>query len=169
MRKVAEKRIYLDTSAFLKEFTKESGSEIVHKIFGKCENGPVTIITSRWTRNEVTAALDRKHVRGEITNSERDILIFIILRRIERLGSRIVEIRVTNEVLGSSSGIITDKHLSADDALHLYSANVGRCHAFVLADDRFAKRAKNGGDFEIFNLLNEEDCRKLEAFLEREI
>lgn len=115
MRKAAEKRIYLDTSAFLKEFTKENGSEVVHRIFEKCENGPVTIITSRWTRNEATAALDRKHRREDITDSERDVVIFTILKRIEKLGSKIVEIRLTNEVLGSSSGIITDKHLSADD------------------------------------------------------
>ena len=161
-------RIYLDTSAFLKEFSEEIGSEIIHKIFKKCQNGQVTIITSRWTRNESAAALDRKHIRSDITNSERDRIIFIILKRIEELGQRIVEIRLTNEVLGGSSGIITDKHLSADDALHLFSVNVGKCDAFVLADNRFADRAKNGGDFEIFNLLNEDDCNRLEAFLERD-
>ena len=161
-------RIYLDTSAFLKEFSEEPKSQIVHRIFEMCRSGTVTIITSRWTINESIAAFDRKHhAKGEISASERDIAIFTMLRRVEELtgNDRIFAIRLTNEVIQPSTAIITDKHLSADDALHLYSVSVGKCDAFVLADSRFANLAKDGGDFEIFDITVESDYSRLEKFL----
>lgn len=160
-------RIYLDTSAFLKEFSEESKSEIIHRIFEMCRAGKITIITSRWTINESTAALDKKYKKGEITTFERDQVIFTILRRVDELIERnqIVATRLTNEVLQSSTVIVTDKHLSADDALHLFSAILGKCDALVLADNRFANLAKDGEDFEIFNILDENDYGRLAEFL----
>jgi len=40
------KRVYLDTSAYLKEFSQETGSETISKIFLACERGEVVIVTS---------------------------------------------------------------------------------------------------------------------------
>lgn len=160
-------RIYLDTSAFLKEFSEEPKSEIVHRIFEMCRERKVTIVTSRWTINESVAALDKKRKMGEITDSERDQVIFTMLRTVEELieKGQIFAISLTNDVARFSTAIITDKHLSADDAVHLYSAIVGKCDALVLADNRFARLAKDGGDFEIFNILDENDYSRLEEFL----
>ncbi len=160
-------KIYLDTSAFLKEFSEEPKSEIIHRIFELCSEGRIIIVTSRWTINESIAALDKKHTKGEMTDSERDQVIFALLRRVEELidKGQIFAISLTNDVARFSTAIITDKHLSADDALHLYSAIVGKCDALVLADNRFAKLAKDGGDFEIFNISDEDSYARLEEFL----
>ncbi|MGH9921117.1 MAG: type II toxin-antitoxin system VapC family toxin [Nitrososphaerales archaeon] len=160
-------KIYLDTSVFLKEFSEEPKSEVIHRIFEMCRQRKVTIVTSRWTINESIAALDKKHNRGEITDFERDQVIFTMLRKVEELidEGQIFAISLSNDVARFSTAIITDKHLSADDALHLYSAIVGKCDALVLADNRFAKLAKDGGDFEVFNILDENNYNKLEAFL----
>lgn len=132
-----------------------------------CKERKVTIITSRWTINESIAALDKKHKKGEITDSERDQVIFTMLRRVEELieKGQIFAISLTNDVARFSTAIIIDKHLSADDSVHLYSAIIGRCDALVLADNRFARLAKDGGDFEIFNILDGKDYRRLEEFL----
>jgi len=160
-------RIYLDTSAFLKEFSEEPKSEIIHRIFEMCRRERVTIVTSRWTINESISALEKKRRKGEITSSERDTVIFTLLITVDQLIDRnqIFATRLTNEVLQSSTVIITDKQLSADDALHLFSAIFGKCDALVLADGRFARLAKDGEDFEIFNILDENDYRRLEEFL----
>ena len=160
-------KIYLDTSVFLKEFSEEPNSEIIHRIFEMCRQRKVTIVTSRWTINESIAALDKKHNRGEITDFERDQVIFTMLRKVEELieEGQIFAISLSNDVARFSTAIITDKHLSADDALHLYSAIVGKCDALVLADNRFAKLAKDGGDFKVFNILDENNYVRLEAFL----
>ena len=151
----------------MKKFSEESKSEIIHRIFEMCREGKVTIVTSRWTINESIAALDKKHKKGEITIFDRSQVIFTILRRVDELivRNQIFATRLTNEVLQSSTIIITDKHLSADDALHLFSAILGRCDALVLADNRFASLAKDGEDFEIFNILNGDDYGLLEEFL----
>lgn len=136
----------------MKEFSEESKSEIIHRIFEMCREGKVTIVTSRWTINESIAALDKKYKKGEITIFDRDQVIFTILRRVDELivRNQIFATRLTNEVLQSSTIIITDKHLSADE---------------VLADNRFASLAKDGEDFEIFNILNGNDYGLLEEFL----
>lgn len=84
-RETSSTRIYLDTSAFLKEFSEEPKSEIVHRIFEMCRERKVTIVTSRWTINESVAALDKKRKMGEITDSERDQVIFTMLRTVEEL------------------------------------------------------------------------------------
>ncbi len=132
-----------------------------------CRQRKITIVTSRWTINESIAALDKKYKKGEMTDSDRDQVIFVMLRRVEELVDRnqIFAVRLTNEVIQPSTAIITDKHLSADDALHLYSASVGKCDALVLADNRFASLAKDGGDFEIFNILDSSDYKRLDDFL----
>lgn len=132
-----------------------------------CREGKVTIVISRWVINESIAALDKKHKKVEITDSERDEVIFAMLRRVDELVARdlIFAIRLTNEVLQFSTIIITDKHLSADDAVHLYSAGLGKCEALVVADARFATLAKDGGDFEVFNILDDNDYERLDEFL----
>ena len=132
-----------------------------------CRERKVTIVTSRWTINESIAALDKKYKRDEITDSERDQVIFAMLRTMDELIEKghIFAISLTNDIARFSSAIITDKHLSADDSVHLYSAIIGKCDAFVLADNRFARLAKDGGDFEVFNILDEKDYSRLKGFL----
>lgn len=54
------KRVYLDTSAYLKEFSQEAGSETISRIFTACERGETVLVTSQWTLSESIAAVDRK-------------------------------------------------------------------------------------------------------------
>jgi hypothetical protein len=42
--------------------------------------------------------------------------------------------------------MIRKRHLSADDALHAFTARVGECDLFVLADNYFADRLKEDID-----------------------
>jgi predicted nucleic acid-binding protein len=66
------KLVFLDTSAYLKEFARESGSDAISALFESCENGKVQLAISEWAINEGLAAIDRKHRRGEMTIEERD-------------------------------------------------------------------------------------------------
>ena len=65
------KRVYLDTSAYLKEFSPETGSETISKLFSACESGKVVLVTSQWTLSESIAAIDKKHRRVELSLEER--------------------------------------------------------------------------------------------------
>ena len=82
-------RSYLDTSAFVKRYCQEEGSEIVNEIF---ESGN-EIVTSYWTLAEATAAIDRKVIRAakreslkafDVENSEeRERLRRLLIREDE--------------------------------------------------------------------------------------
>jgi predicted nucleic acid-binding protein len=73
------KRIFLDTSAYLKEFAREQGSDAIAKLFESCEK-EIRLLISEWAINEGIAAIDRKLRRGEITIAERDETMREVLR-----------------------------------------------------------------------------------------
>jgi len=106
-------------------------------------------------------------MRSELLEQERNYVIFGMLEKVNQLVSQgqIFQVSLTDEVARSSTAIITDKHLSPGDALHLFSAIVASCNVLLLADKRFAERAKDSGDFEIFNIMNDDDYSNLEQFL----
>ena len=52
------KLIYLDTSAYLKEFAREQGAEAIATLFELCEKGKVRLLISEWAMNEGIAAVD---------------------------------------------------------------------------------------------------------------
>lgn len=70
--------------------------------------------------------------------------------------------------------MIRKRHLSADDALHAFTAKVGKCDLLVMADDYFAARMKDSADkeedptetdqlsYEVFNIRLKEDYGLLE-------
>lgn len=53
-------RIYRDSSAFVKEFSSERGSEIVSGIFELAREGDIILITSFRTLGEAITAYDKK-------------------------------------------------------------------------------------------------------------
>lgn len=115
------KLVFLDTSAYLKEFAKERGSDAISVLFELCENGKVQLAISEWAINEGLAAIDRKHRRGEITLEERDKIIPEVLRKTRSLTltTNFILIPVDSAAVSSSARLITERHLSADDSLQL--------------------------------------------------
>ncbi len=87
---------------------------------------------------------------------------------------KIVLLVPTEDFITGSWKYIRERHLSADDALHAFSAEVGKCDMLVVADDGFANRLreKNGDEdnplethqlaFEVYNLRNAIDYKLLE-------
>jgi predicted nucleic acid-binding protein len=51
--------IYLDTSALVKKYHDEEGSEYVHEIFRKAKGGENKLLISLWAISETLNALDR--------------------------------------------------------------------------------------------------------------
>ena len=50
-------RIYLDTSALVKQFSSEEGSDIINTTFQKCHEGELILVTSYWSLLEAMAAI----------------------------------------------------------------------------------------------------------------
>lgn len=99
---------------------------------------------STWTINETIAAIDRKHRRKEISDHERTkILATIIRHAIEysEASTAISFIPIDREIVDKSRDLVIAKHLSADDALHLYTAFAKDCQYFIHHDDKLKKYA----------------------------
>jgi predicted nucleic acid-binding protein len=61
-----KKRLYFDTSAVIKEFAPEVGSELIDKLTTKAREGDIQIVSSVWMINEALAVIDRKFRKNEL-------------------------------------------------------------------------------------------------------
>lgn len=57
-------RIYLDSSAILKRYLRERGTEKVKKVYLEALNGEATLHLSTWNIGEIIGALGKYHRRG---------------------------------------------------------------------------------------------------------
>ncbi len=62
--------IYIDTSAYVKEYHDEPGSDIVHSIFENAKSGRDTLIISLWTKSETINTVDKHFMRHELDEEE---------------------------------------------------------------------------------------------------
>ena len=62
--------IYIDTSAFVKRYHTEEGSEVVNRVFEEGKKGNKKICISYWVISETVNALDKHFSRGDFTKDE---------------------------------------------------------------------------------------------------
>jgi predicted nucleic acid-binding protein len=172
-------RIYLDTSVYVTEFSEETPlSELAKKIFEKCEQNKLTIVTSYWTLSEGIVAIDKALRRMDVimNRPKRNAIISTLLGRTFDMvkQKKIVLMVPTEDFITGSWKYIRERCLSADDALHAFSAEVGKCDMLVVADNGFANRLREKNEdednplethqltFEVYNLRDVNDYRLLE-------
>ncbi len=155
-------RTFLDSSAYIKGFSKEKGSEATTKIINACEKGKLELVISQWSLGESLAAIDRKFRAGLMSQKEMSTTIASILKKSAELArsGRMFIVLTRPELVTASWSLVIKRHLSADDALQLFSSIVSLCEAFVAADQHLLEAARDEG-FDGYNVENEEDCRRL--------
>ena len=67
-------KLYLDTSAIVKRYVAEPGTETVDAIFDKAETGELTIALSLWNIGETLGVLDERRRRGWLTRKNSNEL-----------------------------------------------------------------------------------------------
>lgn len=77
------RKIYFDTSAYVKLSSQVGGTEVADSLFKLAEDKRVKIVMSIWAVNETVAAIDRKHRRGEIRDHKRDLIFAIVLATVQ--------------------------------------------------------------------------------------
>ena len=137
-------RIYLDTSAFVKNYHTEKGSDEIESIFEEAKNGKYTLVMSIWVISETINALDKHRMRKELTQKELNKIVGTILSDISDLmDNNIVEIiDIETELLKVSWEFIINEHLSCSDSMHLVTALQKNCDLFLAADQYLVKIAK---------------------------
>jgi predicted nucleic acid-binding protein len=131
--------IYLDTSALIKRYIWESGSEQVRRVLR--ESG--VIVTSKIAYAEVYAAFTRRMREGDLV----PIRYRQVCRLFEREWRAYLIVEVHDEILHLSRDLIKRYPLRGFDALHLASAkSLGQqlrtTLTFGCADQRLLESAK---------------------------
>lgn len=131
-------RVYLDTSAIVKRYIREIGSESLDFLYHELEKDSQveSLVFSSWNLGEVYGAIDTKCQRGDIgeeamsealTLLSQETKKFVAMRkvRIVPLGARI---------LTKSRELVLKYHVYQADALQLESAKQAQAHFFISAD-----------------------------------
>ena len=136
--------IYLDSSALLKQYYNEPGSETIRQIFQEVRR----IATASFSYAEVFSALNRKRREKAIDNHRYRLAA----RAFEEDWRHLVAVPISDEVLARARTLLERYPLRAGDALQLASALLcaeATDVEFASADQRLTQAASAEG----FSLL----------------
>ncbi|MET1160548.1 MAG: type II toxin-antitoxin system VapC family toxin [Thermoprotei archaeon] len=136
-----EKNYYLDTSAFVKRYVTERGSDVVDGIFRDAYRGIVMISTSYWNLGEAVAVFDKYERRLGVNARELMKNMLREVRTLRRLGKFLV-IGITPSILRKSLELILKHHIYVADAIQIITAKMVKRAIFVTADKELANIAK---------------------------
>ncbi len=131
-----EKIVYMDSSAIVKRYVKESGSDTVRKVFLKALSGETIVSFSIWNIGEVLGVLDRARRIGVLEN-EKYLLarkrFLLETRRLIKLGQLII-VPLKTKVLKESWKILEKHHIYVADAVQIASAKHVEATEFLTGD-----------------------------------
>ena len=140
---------FFDTSALVKRYHGEIGSDNVDRIFDQNDR---TIIISNITITEMISAFKRKENVGKIDSKTMEMTISKFFADVL---TEFIVLELTNEHIKESIQLVTKRNLRTLDALQLGTAleikGIG-C-IFVSADKSLCKTAKHEG----MQIMNPED------------
>lgn len=133
--------IYIDSSAYVKEYHDETGSDQVQLIFENAKKGFDVILISLWTISETINAIDKHFMRHEFNEEEYNTgaIFSDLLDMVESNNLKIVDI--DTNLVKMSWEYISSEHLSAADSLHLVTAIRSNADIFYAADKRLIRAA----------------------------
>ena len=139
--------LYYDTSALVKEFVSEIGSDLIDKIGAVAVNKQVQVITSVWSINETIAVIDRlsRRPRNPLTKIEKQEIMATLAQRIKNSSERAAFkfAPMEHRIIANSRILIDQLHVSPDDAVHLYTAFIFDCQYFLVHDDKIVSKLKD--------------------------
>ena len=139
--------IYLDTSAIVKRYIGEKGSEVMDRVYERSEAGSVTVAFSVWNIGETIGVLDRYHSRKLITQKEFESALSDLIgesTKMLRLNSLLL-LPVTSRSMVESWRLIMTHHIYEADALQLSSCQEAGCQLFLSADNALIHAVRNEG------------------------
>ena len=139
--------IYLDSSAIVKRYVLEDGTNQVQEVYTKTLQGEVKLAFSVWNIGEALGVLDiyrrRKWIGKENHMKARELLLTETLRFI-KLGL-IKTIPVRTRLLIDSWTLIEKHHIYQADAIQIISAKHVNANQFLTGDKKLAEIAKTEG------------------------
>ena len=128
--------VYLDSSAIVKRYVLETGSDVVGDFYERVLNGELNVAFSAWNIGEVLGVLDKYFRRGWLGKEDYEMarLQFIgeILKLIRLKLVKIIPVRT--ELLISTWNLVEKYHIYQADALQVVSAKYIGATTFLTGD-----------------------------------
>jgi hypothetical protein len=134
MMRAAGAHPFLDTSALLKRYVAETGSDAVRRVLEAAEE----IVVSPVTRLEVASAVARRRREGSLTGAEAAR----ILRLLDREWRDFTRVRFGPELERAARRLLFRTPLRTLDAIQLASARLAKCRLLVASDERLLRAAE---------------------------
>lgn len=140
------KKVYLDTSAFVKLFFDEDGAEILERVASLAGSRKLQIVISEWVVNESIWTVEKKVLKNKIGNEEAFKVINLIADTIAEgiKNGTITLLGVDGNTMVNSRVIIQELHSNAADSLHVFLARASDCDFFLSADEELVLLVRFG-------------------------
>jgi predicted nucleic acid-binding protein len=139
--------VYLDSSAIVKRYVLEDGTDVVQEAYTKALQGETKLSFSVWNIGEALGVLDtyqrRKWLKKENHKTARESFIAETLRLI-KLGL-VKTIPVRTKLLTESWSLIEKQHIYQADALQIISAKYINTDQLLSGDKKLVDNAKKEG------------------------
>lgn len=135
---------YLDTSALVKRYVVEPGSEMVDVIFRDAYRGLAVLALSYWNIAEVAVVFDKY---SRLLGLDKRSLMRSMLREMKTLSEfqKLRVIGITPMLLRKSIQLVFKHHIYVADALQIASAKAIGSSKFLTGDKKLAKIAEQEG------------------------
>lgn len=137
-------RVYLDSSAIVKRYVKESGTGTIDALFKKAETGNLIICFSAWNIAETIGVFDQYNRKGLITI--KTILDKFIneLNRLKDKGHLEV-LDITNQTVFDAIDGTLKYHIYVADSIQVVTCKQSYCDSFITADKKLHQIAQKKG------------------------
>jgi predicted nucleic acid-binding protein len=127
-------RYYLDTSAMVKRYIVEPGSDYIDGIFNSSFTGSDVVVTSYWNIGEAATVFDKFERRSKSTIAEK--LLELMLDEFDYLSrSQMIELEgVSNSLLQEVIKMVIKHHIYISDALQIATAKKVNTDIFLSSD-----------------------------------
>ena len=118
------KLLYLDSSAIVKRYVRESGSDVIIEVYERALSGDVLLSFSAWNIGEVLGVLDKYRRRGWLSDGNylkaRGQFLGEVLRLLKLKLLKVVPAKTS--LLIQTWGLVEKYHIYEADALQVLSA-----------------------------------------------
>lgn len=135
--------MYLDTSALVKRYVEEDGSDRIDSLFEGAYREDVVLFTSQWNIAEAAVVFDKYGRKGGIDAQKTLKLFFSELELMVRMG--FFKIVPVTGLIAESIPVILSHHIYVADAIQIVSCRKEGCDLFVTFDRKLSKVAKSEG------------------------
>ncbi len=145
--------VYLDSSAIMKRYVEEKGSESVDMVYETLEKrSDSRVAFSSWNVGEVIGAIDTRRHRGDIDEKSMLEAIRLFIGETKKFVAmrRLIVLPIGGKTLEESRDLIIKHHIYQADALQLVSARQSHS-SFILTSDRKLAECAESESIEVAN------------------